>query len=177
MEEWKEIDGFPDYMISSEGRICSMRRKHPVILKAGKTPLGYLLVGLVDENKVRHSKSVHRLVGSAFIQNIENKPEMNHMDGNKQNNCINNLEWVTHAKNMQHAFDIGLKSHAGVNNPGTQLTEEDVIEIYNLAFSNTLTLKEIGRIYGVSRAAVSSIKRGKSWVYLTKRANMTSYSW
>jgi hypothetical protein len=68
---------------------------------------GYLVIGLMINDKQRMHK-IHRLVSNAFIENPENKPQVNHIDGNKLNNCISNLEWATQKENIQHAYKNGL---------------------------------------------------------------------
>lgn len=99
METWKDIEEFEDYYeISNLGRIRSKRQKR--IIK-GRILKGYNDIQLVKANKILHT-GVHRLVAKAFIQNINNKEFVNHKDGNKLNNHVDNLEWVTPQENTNH---------------------------------------------------------------------------
>ena len=107
MEEiWKVIDGAPQYLISSFGRVKSLKRKEEKILSERKVN-GYKVVG-INFGKKRKQVKVHRLVAIAFIPNPEQKDQINHIDGNKQNNNVTNLEWCTRQENMKHAFENGL---------------------------------------------------------------------
>ena len=119
MEQWKDIEGYEGiYQISSHGRVKSLPRhikSGPVeftskekILKPIKSNQGYLSYILCNNGERRQLRA-HRLVAQAFIPNPQNKPEVNHIDGNKQNNNVINLEWVTRSENQQHAWDNGLK--------------------------------------------------------------------
>lgn len=117
MEEiWKDIDGYDGlYRISNEGRILSMKfgpqklkNTSPKIMKQSISSSGYLHVQLYKNGK-SSTKLIHILVANAFIPNLLNKPEVNHIDGNKKNNSANNLEWVTKSENAQHAIKNGLK--------------------------------------------------------------------
>jgi len=190
-EEWKTIEDFPDYEVSSQGRVKSFKRyKEGKILKPGKDRKGYLVVNLY-KNRKRYHKRIHRLVLEAFkpIEN-SNKFECNHKDGNKENNYIENLEWMTCSENHKHAHRIGLKNNKdknnpfygkhhseewkkehsermkGENHPQSILTEKDVIEIIKLCNEGNLTQKEIGELFGVSRDIISDIKTGKSWKHI-----------
>lgn len=119
MEEvWKSIEGFEGlYEISSLGRVKSLPKELPYrfgvrvtserIMKPNKNECGYRIVGLMKDKK-RHMHKVHRLVAMAFIPNTENKRCVNHKDGNKENNSVENLEWVTHKENMKHAVENDL---------------------------------------------------------------------
>ena len=99
-EIWKDIDGFEKlYQISNFGRVFSKRRNKIMKLNLRKN---YLRVGFNKEG-VYYCFQVHRLVAQAFIPNPDNKDEVNHIDCNKQNNNVSNLEWVTHEENMEHA--------------------------------------------------------------------------
>lgn len=99
-EQWKSIDECINYEVSSLGRIRNSVTKSLRRLYIGDT--GYSTILLNTINKKKNFK-VHRLVGMAFIPNPENKPQINHKDFNKQNNCIENLEWVTGKENWAHA--------------------------------------------------------------------------
>lgn len=107
-EIWKEIEGFNgDYLISNLGRVKSLKNNKESILKPFKSGGGYYKVAL-SKNKMSKTLYIHRLVAKAFIQNPENKPEINHIDGCKTNNQVTNLEWITHKQNIQHAYNAGL---------------------------------------------------------------------
>lgn len=116
-ERWKEIKDYEGkYEVSDFGRIRSLSRSLPTnynqviperILKPVFHTLGYCSVLLQVDGLVKRA-NIHRLVALAFIPNPENKPQVNHKDGNKANNQVSNLEWVTHRENMKHAYDTGL---------------------------------------------------------------------
>jgi len=94
------------YRIYTNGKIYSTK-KHKFINQHNDGN-GYLIVKIRINNKSKNIK-VHRLVAQSFIENPENKPQVNHIDGNKTNNDLSNLEWVTRSENIKHAFKIGLK--------------------------------------------------------------------
>lgn len=122
MEIWQQIKGFENlYKISTYGRIKSLgngkstnsKTKFERILKSNYSSTGYEKIKLFKDGK-RYYFSVHRLVAQTFIANDKNKKEVNHKDGNKANNNISNLEWVTSSENQLHAFKNGLqKSRMG----------------------------------------------------------------
>ena len=107
MEKWKDIDGFPDYKISSEGKILRISKNYYLKPCLDKS-IGYFVVNLYDTKGRPHRKFLHRLIAEAFIPNPENKRTVNHIDGNKSNNELSNLEWATDGENMLHAFSHGL---------------------------------------------------------------------
>lgn len=110
-EVWKTITGFPNYKVSNFGRVKSLNyngTKQEKILKPQKTKKGYLRVGLYYNNKYC-MKAIHRLVALAFIPNPTNQPQVNHVDGNKENNAVKNLEWCSNKYNQIHSIKIGLR--------------------------------------------------------------------
>jgi hypothetical protein len=100
----KEVDEFPGYFVTEDGKIWSSKRNK--FLKARITTCGYEQVILKHEGK-GCLKYIHRLVAEAFIPNPENKEQVNHIDCNKLNNCVSNLEWTTAKENAQHAWVNG----------------------------------------------------------------------
>lgn len=107
-EEWKPIKGFKGlYEVSNTGKIKSFQRGKTKILRQNISQRGYHHV-ILSKNKVNKDLRVHRLVASAFIPNPLNKPEVNHIDGNKDNNNVDNLEWATCKENIDHAIKMGL---------------------------------------------------------------------
>lgn len=124
------IKDFPNYTINSNGEITSIERRHPrwgTIIKnkpkimspsyTGKYR-NYLSIRLTGLDGFSKTFKVHRLVASHFIPNPENKPQVNHIDGNPSNNDVSNLEWCTNGENQVHAYSTGLKkNNAGKNNP------------------------------------------------------------
>lgn len=173
-EQWKPIKEYNQYEISNFGRIksldkiCAHYPKGTRLVK-GKiikqsVCIGYLKITLY-KNKKPTSFRVHRLVAQHFIPNPENKPEVNHLKGDKKDNRFWMLEWNTRAENGQHSYDNGLQvSKKGSEVNGAKLTEEQVLEIRKIGKS--MTLKELGSIYNVSISCISSILNNKIWTYL-----------
>ena len=122
-----------DYLVYSDGKVFSVRNN--IYLKPCVNNRGYLTVRLYV-NKKRIQIAIHRLVGIAFLGDSPNgKTDINHIDGNKQNNDISNLEWTNDSENSKHAYKLGLKDrtkHQGENNATAVLTEADVLEIRRL---------------------------------------------
>src|SRR5688572_19420455 len=119
IEEWKLIEGFPEYMVSNFGRVKTLSKL--IIRRNGRNFLAkervlkpcparreYLKVGLVKNHKY-HSRPIHRLVASAFLPNPENKPQVNHRDFDASNNHVSNLEWCTGAENREHYYKFGVR--------------------------------------------------------------------
>ena len=110
MEKWKNILGFDgNYQISNYGNVKSFINNiilKPSIASKRNNKQGYKVVNL--KGKLYY---IHRLVAEAFIPNIANKPQINHIDGNKLNNKVDNLEWCTNSENIKHAYKIGLKEY------------------------------------------------------------------
>ena len=104
-EEYRDITGFPNYQVSNMGNIRNIKRGKQK--KPGHTTTGYLKVDLYKNSK-RSTRKIHRLVADAFIPKDPTKTDINHIDGNKKNNKVTNLERCTKSENMQHAFKHNL---------------------------------------------------------------------
>jgi hypothetical protein len=126
MEEvFRTVEGLPDYQVSNLGRVVSNKNGKSVFLKPQTDALGYQHVRLYPEDrkfgsygKGRGKKpklfKVHKLVAETFIPKGDTKEmlNVNHKDGDKTNNCVENLEWITHAENIQHSWNIGLRDNS-----------------------------------------------------------------
>ena len=102
MEIWKDIEGYEGlYQVSNKGRVKSLYKGSERILRPGIDRYGYYKI-MIYKDSVRKTFKLHRLVAQAFIPNPENKPQVNHKDENKLNNCVNNLEWSTAKENSNY---------------------------------------------------------------------------
>lgn len=175
MENWKPVVNFEGfYEISDQARVRSLHdgRKfkagHVMSPKLGKW--GYFYVNLYRNGKFSKTLKIHRMVATAFVPNPNNKPEVNHKDGNKQNNLPTNLEWVTESENVIHAFATGLHSGdkmRGEKNGFAKLTENNVKEIFQLRAEGR-TQQCLADQFGVSRGHISVLLSGKvCWKHLT----------
>ena len=112
-EIWKDVIGYEGlYQVSNLGNVKSYnsnRFKNGLILKQGTSKKGYKVIYFIKD-RIKKTLSVHRLVAISFIENTYDKPQVNHINGIKYDNNIDNLEWVTNSENMKHAFVNGLKS-------------------------------------------------------------------
>ncbi|MBN2365739.1 MAG: HNH endonuclease [Calditrichaeota bacterium] len=165
IEIWKPIantDGF--YEASNFGRIRSWqnntntpgRRLIPLIMKLTFDD-NYKTI-MIKCHGERITKLVHGLVAETFIPNPLKKPQINHIDGNKLNNNVNNLEWAKRSENQKHAHKNGLMHPPkGSQHWSTSLSEEDVIRIRELYKSGDYLQREIAQIYDISRSEINMI--------------------
>ena len=155
-EAWRDIKD-TSYRVSSEGRVYSRFSDKCLSLNHKKT--GYLHV-LLKVDKVRSNNSVHRLVAQAFILNPLNLPCVNHINGNKHDNKVENLEWITWANNMKHGYATGLINNTGVNNGRSKLTEADVKRIRG---DKSLSPTKLAKELGVAVSTIHRVKSGNTW--------------
>lgn len=163
-EIYKSVVGYEGfYEVSNLGNIRSLPRgKKGKVKQMKPTKQHYYNIDLCKHGEIKRWL-MHRLIAIAFIPNPENKPMVNHIDGDKHNNRLDNLEWVTGSENQKHAVRIGIKSAKGIKNSSCKLTEKQVLEI----LENKSPYAFISEQYGVSISTVSDIKRGYSWSHLT----------
>ena len=112
--EWRIIEEFPNYEVSESGFVRNIDMRYRV-LKGGRTDKGYLIVQL-RYNGRSYGRTVHSLVANAFLPKPEGdlEYEVNHRDGNKEDNSCQNLEWMTHGDNVRHAYATGLRSRMSI---------------------------------------------------------------
>ena len=112
MEEiWRDIDGYEGlYQVSNKGRVKSLKYGKERILRPGWKTGGYLFV-ILCKNGNQSKQRIHRLVAQAFIPNPNNKPQVNHLDENKKNNCVDNLEWATAKENTTAIMELIMREY------------------------------------------------------------------
>jgi transcriptional regulator with AAA-type ATPase domain len=177
VEIWKDIVGYEGlYQVSSLGRVKSLGYGKERILKGFINSL-YLKVCLCN-NKKQLNFLIHRLVGQAFISNPENKPEINHIDGDKTNNRVDNLEWVTHKENMEHSNRTGLRNNCncgfasvninnkGEKHPNCKLNDVQVLEIREKYSIGIYTQQNLADEYNISKTVISDIINKKLWKHI-----------
>lgn len=163
METWKEIEGFEGYQISSFGNLKSKKlNKKEKILKHRIDKYGYNKFSIWKNNK-QYYFLAHRLVAIAFIENKENKKQINHINGIKNDNRIENLEWNSRSENMLHSYEI-LKRNK---------KHREVIRYNNIEKKTYNSIKEAATDNNVTRPSISQCLSGRSkkcngykWKYL-----------
>lgn len=134
--------------------------------KTWKNKFGYILVSLSDRNGRKNNLYLHRLLMTAYVPNPENKGDVNHKNGIKHDNRLENLEWCTRRDNLVHALRTGLrkpnKGLSGESNPSAVLKKEDIPVIRQLR-KQGVPLKEIAKQFGVTKSPIYAITSGKSW--------------
>lgn len=165
-EIWKKIKDFGGlYEVSSLGRIRSWKAhrgygtlKKPKILAQSKTPNGYMVISLYKD-KIRYRKSVHRLVIETFLgkENLT----CNHMNGKKDDNRLENLEYATFSENINHAFKNNLIP-VGEKHHHSKLTEKQVLEIRG----SLLKVSELAEKYKVNKSTIRKILNRKNWTHI-----------
>lgn len=168
-EVWKDIDVFDiveGYEISNYGRIKNLNGK---IRKTTKNSDGYLKTNFRTYHKGLKTFTVHRLVANIFIGEKEDGFEIDHIDGNKENNFFLNLEYVDHDENMRRAFENGLIkdiNSCGELNVKAKLSEKDVLLIRKMYASGFFTQKELARKFGIDQTQISCIVLRKNWRHI-----------
>jgi len=170
IEQWAEIKRFPNYTISNWGRIKRITpyktTKVGHILKPKKDKLGYLQLAL-SQNNNRKTILIHQLVLEVFICSRPKGKQCNHKDGNKSNNHIENLEWITASENVKHSFDVlGRKSVCGEQHGNSKLTENDVYNIRKMYATGLYSQHELARRFNVKVGAINPIVRYINWKHI-----------
>jgi len=165
-KKWKIINDFPDYEISNFGEVRSFKLYSDGKILNNLNSKEYFSVFLYKDKK-RLLKKIHRLVLETFnpVKNMDNL-QVNHINGIKTDNRLENLEWCTHSENMKHAFKNGLQSLKGEKNTQSKLTEKNIIEIFKDLDDGILTQKEISEKFNVSQSTICDIKMNRTWSYV-----------
>lgn len=170
----KDIKGFEGkYQVSNLGNVKSLSRvigtffHHDRILKQSKTKDGYLKVRLSDKSSNQDTtQRVHRLVATAFISNPNHLETFNHKDGNKENNCVSNLEWMDRHNQLKHAYRLELKkSIKGSSNIQSKLSDDDIryIRKHYIKQSKEFGTVALSRKFNVTNRDIGLIVNNKSY--------------
>lgn len=171
IEEWKDVPQYEGlYEVSNTGLVRSMMtttgRRKGLIKPHYKN--GYLAVNFYKNGELKHFYA-HRLVANIFIDNPNKFKEVNHIDCNKCNNNVENLEWCNRNYNLQHSYDNGLKRF-GEKHGGHKLTEKEVLQIRNEYVKNDKehSLHALAKKYGVKSCTIQAIVTGRLWKHIKR---------
>lgn len=169
---YKPIDGYPQYYVTTDGRVWSNLRKNGIERFIKQTEQdGYLSVVLYNDGKPKGFR-VHRLVAQAFIPNPNCKPYINHIDGNRSNNVVTNLEWCTQKENVNHSICVLGKWSNSEKQRHTasmlgkslrKLTMEQANELRRLHKENKVSLTKLSEMYQLNLTSVKRILNGKAY--------------
>ena len=151
------------YTINKDGTVVNTKNER--VIKGSLTNVGYVRITFFGERI-----SLHRLIATKYLPVIDGKKYINHKNGDKLDNRVENLEWCTMSENVKHAFDTGLKNASinpskGEDNNNSKLTDELVVDILK---NSNLTYSEIANKYGVSKSTIKHIFRGRTWKHIPR---------
>jgi hypothetical protein len=158
------IKGFENYAVDDQGNIFSLpkkTRKGIRILKSIVGKNGYPMLDLCKDGQIKRFL-VHRLIAQTLLPNPNNKEQVNHINGNKLDNRLENLEWNTRSENQKHAIKIGLRSAKGEKNSQCKITEQQVLYIRNSEEKGSILAKKLN----ISQTTISQIRNGKTWTHI-----------
>lgn len=166
-EIWKDVVGYEEYFqVSNTGKIFSKRSNKELKLHTNKK--GYKVFATKFGGREGGNKAfrVHILVAQSFIDNPENKPTVNHIDGNKSNNHVDNLEWATNKEQMEHAVENGLNNfNEGVDCYNSRFTEDDIKYIRNIHIPRhpLYSARALARQFDVHHSVIGEIVRNVTY--------------
>jgi hypothetical protein len=164
ISQYRPIKSFTNYFVDKNGNIFSLARRKKIRIVKPDFSTGYQRVTLY-KNKKQHKKLVHRIVFESFCNIIPNSMVINHIDGDKLNNHISNLEMVTHSQNQRHALSTGLKkiTHYGEAHHFSRFSQGEISIVISLNKKHRIPQYFLATLFNVSQSAISSIVTKKSW--------------
>lgn len=167
MEIYKDIKGYEGrFQVSNYGNVKAVKRIinnkynvnrviEDIVLKPSICNGGYYFVSLTDSNGIKKRIRIHRLVADNFLSNIDSKIDVNHIDGNKKNNHVSNLEWITRSENIKHAYKNNLRK------PNKKLTDEEASIIKYKIIG--VPQRILAQAFNCSQMVISNIKNNKTY--------------
>lgn len=177
-EVWRDVTDFEGhYQVSNLGRVRSLdrtivdskgvtRNRKGRIIKLNLKPSGYVNVNLQKGSNRKYFR-VHRLVAQEFIDNPNSYPEVNHINGIKDDNRAENLEWCTSSQNQKHAIELGLNVVAKGSKCSYAILDEE--KVRKIILSKGKSDRELGEIYGVSAGTIRDARIGRNWKHVYKQ--------
>ena len=161
------------YKVFKNGTVKNLEKNEFVPQRIDKN--GYCVLNIITTNKEKKTMKAHRLVALTFIPNPENKPQVNHLDGNKKNNDVSNLEWCTGKENVKHAIKTGLKKNqTGENHFLNVIKEKEVIKVCEFlekGYTPNMIREEMNEVNLKKQSFLNiiyDIKRRKNWAHISK---------
>ncbi len=157
-----------NYLVNKEGVLINQDTRE--IMATHKSKKGYIISNVTYSPYGDHIKkfmSLHRLVAETFIPNPDNKPQVNHIDGNKENNSVSNLEWVTNNENMQHAIQNGLVipgKNKGCDSNNSNLDEDLLYSFRHMYVEQNVSAYKLSKIFSISYTSAKRIANNKTYV-------------
>lgn len=167
-EKWKKIQEWPNYAVSSMGRVKRLTTRNSGVAGAILSQFlvcGYPSVNLTDSGR-RKSVRVHRLVAEAFIERPDGTTEVNHIDASRSKNDVSNLEWVSASGNRKHGYDHGANNAEGERNGHSKLTEAGVHAIRSTHPLTRGDQAELAAKLGVSMATIRDVAARRTWAHI-----------
>ncbi len=170
MEEWKQVPNYSSYHCSNTGLIKTFNWKgsgQTRIMKPALSSCGYLQTMLKRDDGRTHTIKVHRIVAQTWIENVDDKPCVNHKNGAKDCNHVDNLEWCTVQENNAHAKENGLQYILKGEEIGNSiLNEKQVLEIRDKFIPWVVKRKMLAEEYGVTEATIKDVLRRRTWTHI-----------
>lgn len=165
IEIWRNIPEYNDYQVSNYGNVKSLKFGKELVLSQNINCNGYPYVILYKDKKA-NTVNIHRAVAKAFLYQSKTFDCVNHIDGIKSNNCVNNLEWCTNSQNHLHAIKNKLRvPKKGEESGRSKLSEQDIIKIRELR-AKGFTQVQLANKFNISRWNIRAIINNESWKHL-----------
>lgn len=161
---FRSVFNFSKYLIGPSGEIVQSRNGKPIFIRTSK--LGYLEVSLTDDRGSRFYTSVHRMVALAYIANPKNLATVNHKDGDKANNSVENLEWVSFKDNIQHSWRKGLRKNMVGEKSKVSVLDNNIVRRIRKERSRGLSYRRIAKLFGVGKTTVENVCLGRTWTHV-----------